>query len=79
MIEDSTCDEAIPALWREALVASGAWDDLIISAAFDRIGHSTLAALQMLGAWAALDWEEMSHSFARIRHESTPTPPIELS
>lgn len=38
----------------------------------------TREALGVLGAWADLDWDEMEHALDRIRHESVPTPPIEL-
>ena len=36
------------------------------------------AALRVIGAWADLDWDEFSAELDRIRHESSPTPPIEL-
>ncbi len=36
------------------------------------------AALSVIGAWSDLDWEEFSRDLDRIRHESRPTPPIEL-
>jgi hypothetical protein len=35
-------------------------------------------ALELAGAWSDLDWEEMAESLDRIRHESIPTPPIDL-
>jgi len=36
-------------------------------------------ALSLAGAWQDLmDWEEAEHDLERIRHESPPTPPIEL-
>ena len=35
-------------------------------------------ALSLAGAWSDLDWEEMVEALDRIRHESKPTPPIEL-
>jgi hypothetical protein len=35
-------------------------------------------ALALAGAWSDLDWEEMADALDRIRHESLPTPPIEL-
>ena len=35
-------------------------------------------ALRLAGAWSHLDWEAMVEALDRIRHESTPTPPIEL-
>jgi hypothetical protein len=35
-------------------------------------------ALSLAGAWRDLDWEEMIAALERIRHESTPTPPIDL-
>jgi len=40
--------------------------------------HTTQAALSVIGAWSDLDWEEMVTALERMRHESTPTPPIEL-
>jgi hypothetical protein len=36
------------------------------------------AALSVIGAWSDVDWEEMLEALDRIRHESPPTPPIEL-
>jgi hypothetical protein len=36
------------------------------------------AALAVIGAWEDLDWEEFSTELDRIRHESRPTPPIDL-
>jgi hypothetical protein len=38
----------------------------------------TAAALSAIGAFADLDWDEMIAALDRIRHESPPTPPIEL-
>ncbi len=38
----------------------------------------TQDALQVIGAWRDLDWQEMEDALDRIRHESVPTPPIEL-
>ena len=35
-------------------------------------------ALSLAGAWSDLDWEKMKAALERIRHESQPTPPIEL-
>lgn len=37
----------------------------------------TRAALNAIGAWADLDWEETISELERIRHESKPTPPID--
>jgi len=34
-------------------------------------------ALGVIGAWSDLDWEEMVEALDRIRHDSTPTPPID--
>jgi hypothetical protein len=43
------------------------------------VPHSTTkAALSVIGAWSDMDWEEMVEALDRIRHESKPTPPIEL-
>ena len=36
------------------------------------------AALSVFGAWSDLDFDEMLDALDRIRHESEPTPPIEL-
>lgn len=35
-------------------------------------------ALSVVGAWSDLDWEEVLAELYRIRHQSTPTPPIEF-
>jgi hypothetical protein len=35
-------------------------------------------ALALVGAWSDLDWEEIEESLDRIRHESSPSPPIEV-
>ena len=34
--------------------------------------------LELAGAWEKLSWEDMASSLDRIRHQSTPTPPVEL-
>jgi hypothetical protein len=34
-------------------------------------------ALAAIGSWSDLDWEETADALDRIRHESTPTPPVE--
>jgi hypothetical protein len=34
-------------------------------------------ALSVIGAWSHLDWDQAVQELDRIRHESTPTPPIE--
>ena len=35
-------------------------------------------ALSLAGAWSHLDWDDMVEALDHIRHESKPTPPIEL-
>lgn len=40
--------------------------------------HALARALAAIGSWSDLDWEETVEALDRIRHESTPTPPIEL-
>ena len=35
-------------------------------------------ALSLMGAWSDMDWEEAIDELDRIRHESMPTPSIEL-
>ncbi|HWS83388.1 MAG TPA: pentapeptide repeat-containing protein [Ktedonobacteraceae bacterium] len=42
------------------------------------ISPSVQEALGLAGAWDDLDWDEMEQALHRIRHESKPTPPIEL-
>jgi len=39
---------------------------------------ATQAALSVIGAWSDLSFDEMQEALDRIRHESTPTPPIEV-
>ena len=34
-------------------------------------------ASDLAGVWSDLDWDEMERELDRIRHESTPTPPID--
>ena len=36
------------------------------------------AALALAGAWSDVPWEDLETGLDRIRHESEPTPPIEL-
>ena len=38
----------------------------------------TTDALNLAGAWCDLDFDEMVAALDRIRHESKPTPPIDL-
>jgi hypothetical protein len=35
-------------------------------------------ALGLAGEWSDLDWDETIDALDRIRHESVPTPPIDL-
>jgi hypothetical protein len=35
-------------------------------------------ALLLAGAWGDVDWDETVDALDRIRHESKPTPPIDL-
>ena len=55
---------------RELLITASAYE-----ASFP---ESVGRALELAGAWSDLDWDEMAESLDRIRHESTPTPPIDL-
>lgn len=41
--------------------------------------RSIQRALDLAGAWSDLDFDEMIDSLDRIRHESKPTPPVDLS
>ncbi len=38
----------------------------------------TKRALAAIGSWSDLDWDEVEQALHRIRHESNPTPPIDL-
>jgi hypothetical protein len=40
--------------------------------------NATQTALDLAGAWSDLSWEDMEKELDRIRHESKPTPPLEL-
>jgi hypothetical protein len=40
--------------------------------------HALGRALAAIGSWRDLDWDETLAALDRIRHESEPTPPIEL-
>ncbi len=40
--------------------------------------HKTEDVLSLAGAWGERNWDEVEQELDRIRHESTPTPPIEL-
>jgi hypothetical protein len=35
-------------------------------------------ALSLAGAWGDVDWEQTAEDLDRLRHESKPTPPIDL-
>ncbi len=50
-------------------------DDATADAALPR--SVTEEALDTIGAWEDLDWEEMEQELYRIGHENPPTPPIE--
>ncbi len=41
-------------------------------------GFGVDEAISLAGVWSDLDWDEMVEALDRIRHESKPTPPIEL-
>lgn len=47
-------------------------------AAADITDEDVQRALALQGAWSDLDWDEMVAELDRIRHESQPTPPIDL-
>ena len=44
----------------------------------DRAASGVEQALGLAGAWRDLDLDETLDALDRIRHESTPTPPIKL-
>ena len=67
----------LPAKAEAALREVGLWNEQFVRqlANLDRV---TLDALSVLGAWDDLNWDDMAASFARMRHESPPSPSIEL-
>jgi hypothetical protein len=42
------------------------------------VEDTTQAALVLAGAWSDLAWDELAQALARIRHESPPTPPLQV-
>lgn len=69
------------------LAAVGSWkglvdpDELVREldrARSDDLRDVTADALDLVGAWSDLDIDEMADALDRIRHESKPTPPIDL-
>ena len=44
---------------------------------FHPVSARARVALSAFGAWSDMDWEETLEALDRIRHESTPTPPID--
>lgn len=42
------------------------------------VDQDATGALALIGVWSDLDWAELAGALDRIRHESPPTPPIEL-
>ena len=44
---------------------------------FHPVSARARVALSAFGAWSDMDWEETREALDRIRHESTPTPPID--
>jgi hypothetical protein len=41
-------------------------------------GDAVEEALRAIGSWSDLDWDEMEAALDRIRHDTPPSPPIEL-
>lgn len=39
--------------------------------------HGALDPRAFAGIWSDLDWDELEEALYRIRHDSTPTPPID--
>jgi hypothetical protein len=44
----------------------------------DQASPGVAEALSLAGVWSDLDLDETLDSLERMRHESTPTPPIDL-
>lgn len=41
-------------------------------------GRRRQDAHELIGVWSDLDWEAAADELDRIRHESKPTPPVDL-
>ncbi len=41
------------------------------------VSPQTQRALDLIGSWSDIPWDEMEAALDRIRHESEPTPPID--
>jgi hypothetical protein len=52
-------------------------DEAEVDAALDQA--SIQRALSLAGAWESMGWDGVLDELDRIRHESRPTPPIDLS
>jgi hypothetical protein len=71
---------AIPLLENGREVIRYAVDDDADSTlpASTRLPESIHDALSLAGAWSDRDWDETIDALDRIRHDSPPTPPIDL-
>ncbi len=67
---------------RQSFVA--AYDQPLIGVPFEAAAEAALtdedmwAALNAIGSWSDLDWDDMAEALDRNRHDSEPTPPIDL-
>ena len=52
-------------------------DETAVNDTADGGAQIVAEARALAGAWSDLDWDEMVEELDRIRHESTPTPPID--
>jgi len=50
-------------------------DDAAADAA---VGGAAKEALGLVGAWSDLGWEDIEPALDRMRHESPPSPPLEV-
>jgi hypothetical protein len=79
--EESAHDGAVPVDEAEpirTLITSRDGCEVMFDDADDAFVNDETArnALSVFGAWSDLDWDEAAEALDRIRHESSPTPPL---
>ena len=71
---DPYLDDVSPA----EVIREGRLQEALAAARAAIASQATAEALALAGAWADLDWDDAVAALDRIRHESEPTPPIEI-
>jgi uncharacterized protein (DUF433 family) len=82
-LDTKTLFQAYPRLTEEDVKATLTYAESLLEQE-EQVPHlpqkkaSLEEVLSLAGAWGERDWNEVEHELDRIRHESTPTPPLEL-